>query len=84
MLASLTNSYNNLPDPDYSRPQQYKPRNPYATPPYYPQVQLPIFENPALFEKFDVDTLFFIFYYQQGTYQQLRIVSSTSPIENNR
>ena len=27
-------------------------------------------DNPELFEKFDTDTLFFIFYYQQGTYQQ--------------
>lgn len=27
-------------------------------------------ENPALFEKLPADTLFFIFYFQQGTYQQ--------------
>ncbi|RUP43419.1 Not1 N-terminal domain, CCR4-Not complex component-domain-containing protein [Jimgerdemannia flammicorona] len=41
---------------------------------YYPQhPQQPptaTFDNPALFEKFDIDALFFIFYYQQGTYQQ--------------
>src|SRR3546814_18623043 len=30
----------------------------------------PILENPALFEKLPADTLFFIFYFQQGTYQQ--------------
>lgn len=41
-----------------------------AVPPYYPTVPAAALENPALFEKFDVDTLFFIFYYQQGTYQQ--------------
>merc|ERR1719231_1552608 len=28
------------------------------------------FENPQFFEKLNPDTLFFIFYYQPGTYQQ--------------
>jgi len=28
------------------------------------------FDDASMFEKFDTDTLFFIFYYQQGTYQQ--------------
>jgi len=53
------------------RPKYYTPKNPYPTPSYYPQTPPPgLFENPAMFEKFDIDTLFFIFYYQQGTYQQ--------------
>lgn len=30
----------------------------------------PNFDDASMFEKFDTDTLFFIFYYQQGTYQQ--------------
>ncbi|CAG8660711.1 8683_t:CDS:10, partial [Gigaspora rosea] len=55
---------------DAERPKHYVPRNPYHTSSYYPQTPPPIFDNPALFEKFDIDTLFFIFYYQQGTYQQ--------------
>ncbi|KAG9298759.1 hypothetical protein G9A89_012827 [Geosiphon pyriformis] len=55
---------------DYERTKYYAPRNPYPTSQYYPQTPLGIFDNPALFEKFDIDTLFFIFYYQQGTYQQ--------------
>lgn len=38
--------------------------------PSFPSVAAPVFDNPALFEKFDPDTLFFIFYYRQGTYQQ--------------
>ena len=47
------------------------PNQPYPTPGYYPQVPFALFEtNPLIFEKFDTDTLFFIFYYQQGTYQQ--------------
>ena len=52
------------------RPKQYTPRNPVHTPASYPQAPSPLFEIPASFEKFDTDTLFFIFYYQQGTYQQ--------------
>lgn len=52
------------------RPKQYQPANPYPTPNYYPQQPLAVFDNPVLFEKFDMDALFFIFYYQQGTYQQ--------------
>ena len=30
----------------------------------------PLFDNPAVFEKLDQDTLFFIFYFQTGTLQQ--------------
>ena len=52
------------------RPKSYQPANPYPTPNYYPQQPLAVFDNPVLFEKFDMDALFFIFYYQQGTYQQ--------------
>ncbi|CAJ0910478.1 6432_t:CDS:10 [Entrophospora sp. SA101] len=67
----LDTSLQSVPETiDAERPKYYTPRNPYHTPPYYPQTPYPIFDNPALFEKFDIDTLFFIFYYQQGTYQQ--------------
>lgn len=45
-------------------------RNPYPTPASYPNTAAALFDNGAVFEKFDTDTLFFIFYYQQGTYQQ--------------
>ncbi|RCH87279.1 proteinral negative regulator of transcription subunit 5 [Rhizopus azygosporus] len=55
---------------DSERPKVYQPQTPQITPSYYPQQPLAIFENPSLFEKFDMDALFFIFYYQQGTYQQ--------------
>jgi CCR4-NOT transcription complex subunit 3 len=71
LLASLQNSFNNLPESmDSSRPQQYKPKTPFSTPSHYPASPAAVFDNPAVFEKFDTDTLFFIFYYQQGTYQQ--------------
>eukprot|EP01122_Echinamoeba_exundans_P009314 TRINITY_DN325_c0_g1_i2.p1 TRINITY_DN325_c0_g1~~TRINITY_DN325_c0_g1_i2.p1 ORF type:complete len:436 (-),score=90.21 TRINITY_DN325_c0_g1_i2:85-1392(-) len=71
LLASLQNSFNNVPESmDSSRPQQYKPKTPFSTPVHYPAAPAAVFDNPAVFEKFDTDTLFFIFYYQQGTYQQ--------------
>ena len=45
-------------------------RHPAVTPPSYPQVQAPIVNNPAFWERlgldtFGTDTLFFAFYYQQ-------------------
>jgi hypothetical protein len=57
---------------DAERPKQYFPRNPYPVNSAYPTTPAPIFETPAIFEKLGTDTLFFIFYYQQGTYQQVR------------
>ncbi|KAF8933276.1 Not1 N-terminal domain, CCR4-Not complex component-domain-containing protein [Dissophora ornata] len=68
----LEASYQFIPEAvDTERPKHYAPKNPYPTPSYYPQAPPPgLFDNPAMFEKFDIDTLFFVFYYQQGTYQQ--------------
>ncbi|KAF9184230.1 proteinral negative regulator of transcription subunit 5 [Haplosporangium sp. Z 767] len=68
----LEASYQFMPEAaDTERPKYYAPKNPYPAPSYYPQSPPPgLFDNAAMFEKFDLDTLFFIFYYQQGTYQQ--------------
>ncbi|KAI7881701.1 hypothetical protein K492DRAFT_206681 [Lichtheimia hyalospora FSU 10163] len=67
----LDASLQHVPDLiDSERPKTYQPRSPYPTPNYYPQQPLPVFDNPLLYEKLDMHTLFFIFYYQQGTYQQ--------------
>jgi len=66
-------SYKNLPEyKDYERIPTYIAKSPKNTPSYYPQVPLPIFEAPNIFEKYDIDTLFFIFYFKQGTYQQFQ------------
>lgn len=46
------------------------PRNPVNVPPSFPSVAAPVFDSRDVFKRFDTDTLFFIFYYQQGTYQQ--------------
>lgn len=72
MQHSLDTSYaGGAPEPvDSESPKYYVPKDPFPTPHYYPQTPAAIFDNPALYAKFDVDTLFFIFYYQQGTYHQ--------------
>ncbi|KAL9054141.1 MAG: hypothetical protein Q9162_004324 [Coniocarpon cinnabarinum] len=56
---------------DAERPQHYRPNNLAAyTPPHYPQDPSPIFNNPRLYERIDTDSLFYSFYYRQGSYQQ--------------
>lgn len=47
----------------------YSPRTPWITHPTFPSQPISI-DNPAFFEKLPVDTLFFAFYYQQGSYHQ--------------
>lgn len=70
-MLEVQASFRNIPDPsDSERPKTYVPRNAYPTHSSFPDKPLPLFENPNMFEKLDIDTLFFIFYYQQGTYQQ--------------
>ncbi|KAF8471184.1 Not1 N-terminal domain, CCR4-Not complex component-domain-containing protein [Kalaharituber pfeilii] len=61
----------NTPDTiDAEKPKPYKPVTKYHSPHYYPQEILPIFDDPKLYQRIDTDTLFYIFYYRQGTYQQ--------------
>ncbi|KAH9331669.1 hypothetical protein KI387_003777, partial [Taxus chinensis] len=70
-LQMLDSAYHKLPQSkDSERLRSYVPRHPAITPASYPQVQLPLFDNPAFWEHLDTDTLFFAFYYQQNTYQQ--------------
>ncbi|KAJ9695682.1 hypothetical protein PVL29_010917 [Vitis rotundifolia] len=75
-LQMLEAAFYKLPQPkDSERARNYTPRHPVVTPPSYPQVQAPIVNNPAFWERlgldtFGTDTLFFAFYYQQNTYQQ--------------
>ncbi|EXB51205.1 CCR4-NOT transcription complex subunit 3 [Morus notabilis] len=76
-LQMLDAAYYKLPQPkDSERPRNYTPRHPAITPPSYPQVQAPIVNNPAFWERlgleppYGIDTLFFAFYHQQNTYQQ--------------
>ncbi|KAL3841304.1 hypothetical protein ACJIZ3_025895 [Penstemon smallii] len=75
-LQMLEAAFYRLPQPkDSERAKTYTPRHPTVTPPSYPQVQAPIVNNPAFWERlgadtYGTDTLFFSFYYQQNTYQQ--------------
>lgn len=75
-LQMLEAAHFRMPQPrDSERPRTYTPRHPAITPSSYPQVQAPIVNNPAFWERlglepFGTDTLFFAFYYQQNTYQQ--------------
>lgn len=58
---------------DAEPPRHYRPEQPlsYSTGlSQYPQEPLPIFDNPQLYQRIDPDTLFYVFYYKQGTYQQ--------------
>lgn len=72
MQHTLDTSFaDGVPEPtDSESPKYYVPKDPFPTPHYYPQTPAAIFDNPALYSNFDVDTLFYIFYYQQGTYHQ--------------
>jgi len=68
---SLEISMVSAPDTiDAEKPRHYKPTTKYNTPPHYPQEPLPVFDDPSLYKRIDVDTLFYVFYYRQGTYQQ--------------
>ncbi|KAJ3630099.1 hypothetical protein Zmor_027064, partial [Zophobas morio] len=70
-MLALQLSYSNMPDrADSDRIRQYVPRTPCPVPSYYPKQPDPQLLNPSIFEKMGVETLFFIFYYQPGTYQQ--------------
>ena len=59
--------------PDYldaEKPRHYRPDTRYVTPSYYPQEPFANADDPNLYAKIETDTLFYIFYYRQNTYQQ--------------
>ncbi|KAH8118479.1 Not1 N-terminal domain, CCR4-Not complex component-domain-containing protein [Phellopilus nigrolimitatus] len=67
----LDGGYQSMPQPqDTEKPKYYVPKNPYHTPPYYPQSVHPVLSSPTLFANLDIETLFYVFYYLPGTYQQ--------------
>lgn len=55
---------------DSESKKRYTPQTPFATPSYYPQLPHPTVSDPTFVRRCDVDTLFFMFYYQQETVQQ--------------
>ena len=67
----LAASHANRPDYlDAEKPRHYRPDTKYNTPSYYPQEPFPNADDPSLYAKIETDTLFYIFYYRQNTYQQ--------------
>ncbi|PFH52582.1 hypothetical protein AMATHDRAFT_74064 [Amanita thiersii Skay4041] len=67
----LEGGYTSIPQPqDTEKPKYYVPRNPYQTAPYYPQTPHPLLNTAGIFSQLDVETLFYVFYYLPGTYQQ--------------
>lgn len=72
LLSAINSSWQNCPDGFETESSKSRiPRNPATTiPDYYPTTPPSILDNPAIFERLDLDTLFFIFYYQQKSYPQ--------------
>jgi len=67
----LESGYSSIPQPqDTEKPKYYVPRNPFQTPDYYPQAQNPVLSTAGIFSQLDVETLFYVFYFLPGTYQQ--------------
>lgn len=67
----LNASYATCPElVDAEKPRHYRPQTKYQTPRFYPQEPSITIDDPSLYSKIDTDTLFYIFYYRQNTYQQ--------------
>lgn len=60
-----------LPLPmDSQRVRLYLPSSPYPMPPYYTQLHPSVADSPEFFQRLHPETLFFIFYYMEGTKAQ--------------
>lgn len=70
LLAATSKSAPELADAE--PPRNYLPENYWNTSKTWPREPLQIMDNPQLYQptKVDNDTLFYAFYYKQGTYQQ--------------
>jgi CCR4-NOT transcription complex subunit 3 len=70
-LRMMQASQANTPDAaDAEAPKKYRPDTRFSTTSQYPQEPLAIFDDPRLYSRIDPDTLFYVFYYKQGSYQQ--------------
>ena len=67
----LEAAFGHMPHPsDSERLRPYLPRNPCPTPNYYPQLPPPGSDSLEFFQRLSTETLFFIFYYMEGTKAQ--------------
>jgi len=70
-LAMLESAAMHLPQPDDSeRIRTYFPRSPTVVPSYYYQLPAQISDSMDYFNRLGIETLFFIFYYMEGTKAQ--------------
>ncbi|KAF4120013.1 CCR4-NOT transcription complex subunit 3 [Geosmithia morbida] len=72
-LQMMASSRANYPDgADAECPRTYRPEVafPGAAAAGYPREPLAIFDDPRLYSRIDTDTLFYVFYYKQGTPHQ--------------
>ena len=73
----LAASHATRPDSiDADKPRYYNPQTRYKSPSYYPQEPFPLLDDPRLYSRIDTDTLFYVFYYCQGSYQQYMAAKS--------
>ncbi|KAK9728441.1 Not1 N-terminal domain, CCR4-Not complex component [Popillia japonica] len=64
-------AYYHMPNPaDSEKVRQYLARNQYHTPPYYIQSPLPHSDTLEFYQRLGTETLFFVFYYMEGTKAQ--------------
>ncbi|KAI1477378.1 hypothetical protein K445DRAFT_316981 [Daldinia sp. EC12] len=70
MMAASQANLNSIDSFDSEPTRTYRPDTRYPSASGYPQEPLPIFEDPRLYSRIEPDTLFYVFYYKQGTYQQ--------------
>ncbi|EPE08206.1 ccr4-not transcription complex [Ophiostoma piceae UAMH 11346] len=70
-LRMLAQSSSNPPEALDSEPaRRYVPDVRYSSAFNFPQEPLALLDDPRLYSRVDPDTLFYVFYYKQGTYQQ--------------
>uniref|UniRef100_A0A0A9VSW1 CCR4-NOT transcription complex subunit 3 n=1 Tax=Lygus hesperus TaxID=30085 RepID=A0A0A9VSW1_LYGHE len=67
----MESAYYHMPHPaDSERVRHYLPRTPCQTPVYYHQTPLPHSDTLEFFQRLSTETLFFIFYYMEGSKAQ--------------
>jgi CCR4-NOT transcription complex subunit 3 len=70
MMAASQANMNMMDTSDAEPPRSYRPETRYHSASGYPQEPLSILEDPRLYSRIEPDTLFYVFYYKQGSYQQ--------------
>ncbi|KAI8633682.1 Not1 N-terminal domain, CCR4-Not complex component-domain-containing protein [Xylariaceae sp. FL1651] len=70
MMASSQVNMNMIDTFDAEPPRSYRPETRFHSASGYPQEPLPILDDPRLYSRIEPDTLFYVFYYKQGSYQQ--------------